>query len=246
MDLPSWLKSYLGNSLKVSCLFGEHLLSKYPHNPVALVEAPKTAIYGALYFGMPEQPENFVWLSVYNKSTFSFERIKVLQGRDVFVFPDLSVDGSTFNQWEEKARQFEKQLPGTRFLFSDLLEKFGSTYARKEGYDLADFLACYDWKQFRPMSACHPGLGSEPAQLGGIYNQISETAEEVLCLKEWFNSISLPDHPVRLNDHTKVVNLRKFIDSHFIIAEAKQGNALFKPYLDRIKELKRILSQNVN
>jgi len=48
--LPDWLKAYLNNDIKVSCLFGEHLLNKYPQNPVGLVEAPKTAIYGTLYF----------------------------------------------------------------------------------------------------------------------------------------------------------------------------------------------------
>ncbi|NQU86799.1 MAG: hypothetical protein HQ541_13665 [Mariniphaga sp.] len=52
--LPDWLEAYNKNELKVSCLFGEHLLSKYPFNPVALVEAPKTAIYGTLYFGCPD------------------------------------------------------------------------------------------------------------------------------------------------------------------------------------------------
>ena len=53
--LPEWLKAYQNNEIKVSCLFGAHNLNKYPHNPIALVEAPKTAIYCTLYFGFPEQ-----------------------------------------------------------------------------------------------------------------------------------------------------------------------------------------------
>ena len=64
--LPEWLEAYNKNETKVSCLFGEHLLSKYPYNPVALVEAPKTAIYATLYIGFPEQPTNLLWLAVYN------------------------------------------------------------------------------------------------------------------------------------------------------------------------------------
>ncbi len=44
-SLPVWLKLYLKQERKVTCLFGEHLLSKYPNSPIALVEAPKTAIY---------------------------------------------------------------------------------------------------------------------------------------------------------------------------------------------------------
>lgn len=36
----------------------EHLLSQYPSNPIAFVEAPKTAIYCTTYFGSPENPKN--------------------------------------------------------------------------------------------------------------------------------------------------------------------------------------------
>ncbi|GHB53742.1 hypothetical protein GCM10008106_37650 [Mongoliitalea lutea] len=67
--LPEWLTKYMNYGKQegfFNCLFGEHLLSKYKQNPVALVEAPKTAIYGALYFGLPEDPENLLWLAVYN------------------------------------------------------------------------------------------------------------------------------------------------------------------------------------
>ena len=37
--VPEWLRGYKTNEIKVSCLFGEHNLNKYPHNPIALVEA---------------------------------------------------------------------------------------------------------------------------------------------------------------------------------------------------------------
>lgn len=58
--LPDWLTCYLENETKVSCLFGEHLLAKYLTNPIALVEAPKTAIIGTLYFGLPDNSKNFL------------------------------------------------------------------------------------------------------------------------------------------------------------------------------------------
>ncbi len=58
--LPSWLEAYKLNESKVSCLFGEHLLADYPNNPIALVEAPKTAIYGMLYFGFLDQTDNLL------------------------------------------------------------------------------------------------------------------------------------------------------------------------------------------
>lgn len=148
-QLPLWLEAYLKQDKRVTCLFGEHLLSKYPQNPVALVEAPKTAVYGSLYFGFPEQPENLIWLAVYNKSSFSFDKLKAMRGRDVFIFPDLSKNGIAFAEWQTKAKDFENRLPGTRFIFSDLLEQFATDEDKNNGNDLADYLIQHDWRKFR-------------------------------------------------------------------------------------------------
>jgi hypothetical protein len=147
--LPQWLVAYTKQEKRISCLFGEHLLSKYHSNPVALVEAPKTAVYGTLYFGLPETPESLIWLAVYNKSSFSFDKLKILQGRFVYVFPDLSKDGNTFKEWETKAREYESRLHGTQFIFSDLLEQLAPELDKIEGNDLADYLIKQDWRLYR-------------------------------------------------------------------------------------------------
>lgn len=146
---PQWIKEYQDNDTKVSCLFGEHLLDKYPRNPIALVEAPKTAIYGALYFGFPDNPANMLWLAVYNLSSLNLNKCKELAGRDVYLFPDLSKDGKAFDLWSKKAKQLEIQIPRSRFTVSDLLEKNASEEERKNGTDLADFLITKDWRLFR-------------------------------------------------------------------------------------------------
>jgi len=161
--LPGWLEAYIRQDKRISCLFGEHLLNKYPLNPVALVEAPKTAVYGTLYFGFPEQTGNFIWLAVYNRSSFSFDKLKILHGRDVYVFPDLSKDGSTFNEWQAKAKEIENRLPGTHFIFSDLLEKIAPEMDKQAGSDIADFLIKLDWRRFRRQDVKtrelpHPGI----------------------------------------------------------------------------------------
>lgn len=149
--LPVWLEKYIQQEKRITCLFGNHLLSKYPNNPVALVEAPKTAVYGTLYFGLPETPESLIWLAVYNKSSFSFDKLKALKGRFVYVFPDLSKDGNTFLEWETKAKGYEARLPGTRFIFSDLLEQLAPEADKTRGNDLADFLIKLDWRKFRKL-----------------------------------------------------------------------------------------------
>ncbi|MBK8604271.1 MAG: hypothetical protein IPN87_14855 [Saprospiraceae bacterium] len=130
-------------------MFGEHLLSKYPNNPVAIVEAPKTAIYGTLYYGFPESPEDLIWLAVYNKSSIKYDKLKVLKGREVLIFPDLSRDGSTFIEWQQKIKKMKIKMSGTRFIFSKLLEKWAPAEDRLEGFDIADYMIQMDWRSFR-------------------------------------------------------------------------------------------------
>lgn len=153
--LPEWLKAYTKQDKRISCLFGEHLMNKYMSNPIALVEAPKTAIYGTLYFGLPETPHSFIWMAVYNKSSFTYDKLKVLKGRFVYVFPDLSKDGKTFIEWEKKAKEFEQRLPGTRFIFSNLLEKLATDHDKQQGKDIADYFIDQDWKNYRKLTLGH-------------------------------------------------------------------------------------------
>ncbi|WP_417860449.1 DUF6965 family protein [Winogradskyella sediminis] len=148
-DVPNWLKAYNKNETKVSCLFGEHLLTKYPNNPIALVEAPKTATYGTLYFGFPNNPKNLLWLAVYNLSSLNLKKCRALKGRSVFLFPDLSKDSKAYNLWSEKAQKIQEQLENAIFKVSDLLEELAPNQDREEGKDIADYLVKLDWRKFR-------------------------------------------------------------------------------------------------
>lgn len=148
-QIPNWLMGYNKNETKVSCLFGEHLLSKYPLNPVALVEAPKTAIYGTLYFGFPNNPKNLLWLAVYNLSSLNLNKCKTLKGRNVYLFPDLSKEGKAFNLWRNKAQKIQQQLENSFFKVSDLLEELAPNQDKVEGKDIADYLIKLDWHKFR-------------------------------------------------------------------------------------------------
>ena len=273
--LPEWLEAYTKQDKRISCLFGEHLLSKYHSNPVALVEAPKTAVYGTLYFGLPETPESLIWLAVYNKSSFTFDKLKALQGRFVYVFPDLSKDGNTFKEWETKAKEYESRLPGTRFIFSDLLEQLAPERDKSEGNDLADYLIKQDWRLFRKRNIKEQLPKPEPEKVTKVTHQqnilfshaeplpkvevfkteriehpIKEQPQnwsnDIAELENYFASIELPTQPVKLNRCSTITDCSLFIESHFATVKGNNGNRTFLPYLNRLQELKQVLTINSN
>jgi len=146
---PEWLSEYEKNDLKVSCLFGEHLLSTYKSNPICLVEAPKSAVIGQLYSDFPTCHTDPIWLAVYNQSTFTYSRLKRLSGRKVIVFPDLSKDSSTFEKWKNRAIDFQKYDSNLKLHFSTLLEEIATEEEKQKGLDIADFLIKHDWRKTR-------------------------------------------------------------------------------------------------
>lgn len=276
--LPEWLEAYNKNETKVSCLFGEHLLSKYPYNPVALVEAPKTAIYGTLYFGFPEQPTNLLWLAVYNLSSLNLNKCKALKGRNVYLFPDLSKDGKAFELWSNKAAEIQKQLQGTYFHVSDLLEQLAPQQDKEQGKDIADYLIKQDWRLFRKQdiketpqpepepvktstrekrekreapkktffSQLEPLPKVEVFQPEPIREQPENWSNDITELENYFASIELPTQPVKLNRCSTITDCSLFIESHFATVKGNNGNRTFLPYLNRLQELKQVLTINSN
>ena len=107
------------------CLFGEHLLKKYPEKPVCLVESEKTAIICACI-----NPE-CVWLATGGKGQLN-DRVEVLEGRTIIAFPD--VDG--YDTWVTKAAE----RPYLNIIVSDLLEKNATQEDRDAHIDIADIL----------------------------------------------------------------------------------------------------------
>ena len=110
------------------CLFGEHLLnwSMNKNKTVALVESEKTALIGAACY------PQYLWLATGGKSQMSDEKMKVLSGRTVIMFPD--VDG--YNEWAERAKTFTF----CKIIVSDALEKNASPEQRAAKIDIADVL----------------------------------------------------------------------------------------------------------
>lgn len=149
MPVPEWLQNYNSQEQKQTCLFGEHLARQYNTNVINLVEAPKTAIYATLFFGFPNMTENPLWLATGSKGTLTLDRLSVLKGRKIVLYPDLSKTGNTFNEWNEKAKQIESQLPATRIAIFDFLELYATSEQRQIGADIADIIGAFDWKALR-------------------------------------------------------------------------------------------------
>lgn len=124
------------------CLFGEHLLKDLT-KPIAIVESEKTALISSIY--LPK----FIWLATGGKTNLTAEKINVLNGRKVVLFPDLNC----FNEWQNKAKEFSKSMFVS---VSDLLERKATADEKKAGLDLADYLLKFD---------CNTSTDLQPQQL---------------------------------------------------------------------------------
>lgn len=116
-----------------NCLFGEHLLRRYPHSVVALVESPKNALVGAAV-----QPR-YVWVATGSKGMLKRSVLEVLQGRQVMVFPDRDA----LDDW--KAALHTMRDIAT-FSVSDFSETFATQGDTK--FDIADYVVA-QWQRTR-------------------------------------------------------------------------------------------------
>lgn len=107
------------------CIFGEHLLSKYPNQKVALVESEKTAIICTAL--MP----SYIWLATGGKAQLG-DKLNVLHGREVIAFPDI--DG--FEEWQRKL----SSIGGLNIRISDYLQRNATQEDRDAHIDIADIL----------------------------------------------------------------------------------------------------------
>ena len=209
-DCITWVHSALklpSFELK-QVLFGEHLLKTDPGKPIAIVESEKTAIIASVY--LPQ----FIWLAAGNKGGLNPDKCQVLKGRTVILYPDLKA----FDEWTEKAKEIEKEIPGIRFVLSDLLETKAKPEDKAKGLDLADYLTRFDYKMFRKEgkedinTTVHNGekretngykcenKEAEILPLEGSGNGI-ETVKRIESLK------SLPDHSARAREAQEYSNI---------------------------------------
>ena len=230
------------------CLFGEHLLIDKT-KPVAIVESEKTAVIASVY--LPQ----FVWVAVGSLTNLNAEKCSILKGRTVTLFPDLN----GFEKWSCKAKELSHLANFTVF---DLLERKATEAEKKQGFDLADYLIKYDYKAFalpepeatepppavQPLVEVKPFEQPEPVYYFSTPEQPKPESweQDITELENYFAGIQLPTQPVKLNRCSTITDCSLFIESHFASVKANNGKRTFLPYLNRLQELKQVLTTNIN
>ena len=138
--LPDWLVKYNQYGECSPCLFGlPQLLTEPVDKPIALVEAPKTAIICTACI------PDFIWLAVGALSYLNAERLAPVRSRKVVLYPDLNAyydrvneQGQTVRGWLSRADEIRAK--GFEVEVSDFLERLASDKQKQAGLDLADFL----------------------------------------------------------------------------------------------------------
>lgn len=188
--------SWVHSALKIKdfelsqCLFGEHLLNDKTKD-VAIVESEKTAIVASVFF-----PE-FIWLATGGMS-FNSDKCKVLEGRDVFLFPDLSkpkIEGkpTAFQIWTEKTKELSHLA---NFFVSDLFEKTAKEWQREKGWDICDFLTTAKENDKKGATATqlyryeYTAPEVSATLTGEYYYTIEQLQNFARCIVEPFNSFT--------------------------------------------------------
>lgn len=108
------------------CLFGEHLLNSNPGKVAVLVESEKSAVIGSAIF------PGYVWLATGGKSQMKEEKLRVLAGRTVLLFPDA--DG--YAEWKQRAGS----MTFCKAVVSDIIEKNATPEQKAAHIDIADWI----------------------------------------------------------------------------------------------------------
>ncbi len=235
------------------CFFGEHLLNDSA-KPLAIVESEKTAIIASVYY-----PE-LIWLAVGSLTNLNAEKCKILYGRAVYLYPDLN----GFEKWSNKAKELSHLA---KFVVSDLLEHHASDEERKQGLDLADYLIRFNYKDFIEPEPLVPTLlpavevdikqqidsksnelnelkeGVKLDKSDTVKERVLDWSEEVEELKTYFKNTNLPKGPISISQGEKIINVERFLESHFATLKRMNGKKHFLPHLHRLQALKSYLAK---
>lgn len=99
-NMTAEAKSQVKKRFVTQCLFGEHLLNLNTCR-VCIVESQKTALIMSMIDGKDK-----IWLATGGKSNLSVDKLKVLKGRYVMLYPDADA----YWDWLDKLKEMKKIL----------------------------------------------------------------------------------------------------------------------------------------
>jgi hypothetical protein len=256
---PIWLTEYIEKADKFPHFFGLPQLKTEPiDKPIALTESYKAALIGSIYF------PGFLWLGVGSMTYLTVERLRPLIGRQVILFPDKSKGGKTFQLWKDKACELGTALK-IEFCMNAFLEtRSDLNDVEMESGDIADyFLSRIDWTAWTS-SMRKPKPETIARVVSKMKNDIvepikGETSKAFPLIKlkrdhqpwddldetiDYFKTAALPDS-LRINGYSRIIETKKFVSSHIETIKFNNGNPLFVPYLDRLKEVQHILTEGI-
>jgi hypothetical protein len=222
------------------CLFGEHLLIDKT-KPIAIVESEKTAVIASVY--LPQ----FIWVAVGSLTNLNAEKCSILKGRNVTLFPDLN----GFDKWNYKANELSHIA---KFTVSNLLERKASDSEKQQGFDLADYLIKFDLANFlknetepvaiEPIAIEEIAIQPKVIETPPTFKETAKTdwSNEIIELEAYFKNTKLPTEPIKINQCQTITNINKFIDRHLITLKTNNGKTTFKPYLNRLQQLKELIN----
>lgn len=163
--IPQWLTDYSEHSNKFPVPFG--LPQIYNSKPIAMVEAPKTAVIASGFF------PKYNWVAI-GGATFlnNIHRIKPLEGKRITLFPDAGY----FDLWQEQAI---KHSHLAKFTVSNLLEEKKA----QKGNDIADYLIKMNYSDFE-----HESKSEVNKQHPRQFPSLGTTEDNVLINKHGYPS----------------------------------------------------------
>lgn len=183
---PNWIHSTMKQAGQLpdtfelqQCLFGEHLLTKYPSRAIAIVEAEKTAVIASICKGVfPD----LVWIACGGLSNLKAETLsRIANGRKLILFPDAN----GFAKWQRIASEAVKCKIAVSV--SDLLERLATDDQKRDGLDLADYLIDEQRKRNDPSNrAAFRDLIEERLAIMTIDGGLSEEQAEAEILTSGF------------------------------------------------------------
>lgn len=255
------------------CFFGEHLLKQDLTSPVGIVESEKTAIVASVYLPHFVWLATGSLSNLNVKKCRSLKGRNVYLFPDLNCFEEWSKKAQEISELiHETSFEVSDLLECTANKTDKVQGLDLADYLIK--HDWLKFRTQFTepMQKQKIVEQIHPetlpkqnsekGENSEPVKtnyfshsepfpqiefLEAIKSEQPENwGKEISLLESFFNGIQLPTEPIKLKPYNTIIDVSKFLESHFAIVKAQNGKLTYLPYLNQLQELKKFLSTSIN